>query len=359
MEDQPSAIARLSLRSRLIDRLQTCWSFQGNTLSQATLSQATLSQATLSQTSTSRTSTQNRQEPVEISLVGLESLYLNDIPVNRNKSGRQIQYISALAFKLSQQVSRTDPVCVSSVAAQLVRSWEQVSSVKGLSAIDRAEPLAEPSAEPWTEQFWANWQLSLRSPGWLQFQLSDPGIAAWLQLLLITSVPGWSESATIEAAQTRGPDRVGRAEQTGPDQDWQTLAGFTILQAHARCCTLLDWVLPELGLSRTLPQSALPWLTSDRQLRFETEAEWQLLFQISDTLDLLAQSDRSRQPQQGFKAALKLSQVLQKLDADCRIWGIVKLDPSLAIVRLGLVELTRRLLRLLLLSSPYAPPSAL
>lgn len=342
MEDRPSAMARLSLRSQLIDRLQTCWSFQGNTLSQTTLSQ----------TSISRTSTQNRQEPVEISLVGLESLYLNDIPVNRNKSGRQIQYISALAFKLSQQVSRTDPVCVSSVADQLVWSWEQFSSVERLSAIDWAESLTE----PWTEQFWANWQLSLRPPGWLQFQLSDPGIAAWLQLLLITSAPGWSKSDAIEAAQTRGPDRV---EQAGPDQDWQTLAGFTILQAHARCCTLLDWVLPELGLSRTRPQPALPWLTPDRQLRFETEAEWQLLFQISDTLDLLAQSDRSRQPQQGFKAALKLSQVLQKLDADCRIWGIVKLDPSLAIVRLGLVELTRRLLRLLLLSSPYAPPSAL
>jgi hypothetical protein len=310
---------------------------------------------------------QTKRAPDAIHSIELESLYLNGIPLNRNKSGNQIKYISALAFKLAPKLPQPDPDSIASLATQLIHTWIQFSTSQASIRVN-----------PFGQQFWDHLILSQHPPGWLQFHLLDPGIAAWLQILLehIVSEPQAPRSNPCSQAST-------------PSHNWQTSEGFTILQTHARCSTLLNLgsqthPLPWNQIRQPNHQSSLPcpdpahypWLTDQQQLRLETDAEWSLLLQISDTMDRLAQLSpafhlQSIQPQpvqsqpvqsrQLFKIALTLSQAFQKMDAACPIGSALSpADSQLTIARLGLVQLTQWLLQLLIeTGSPYLAPFAL
>jgi arginyl-tRNA synthetase len=71
-----------------------------------------------------------------------------------------------------------------------------------------------------------------------------------------------------------------------------------------------------------------------------------LIQQLCEALDYLATATTSSQ--QGLKVTLRLSQAFQRFHAASRIWGLEQQEQPLAQVRLGLVLLTRKVLRSLI-----------
>jgi DALR anticodon binding domain len=243
-------------------------------------------------------------------------LHSRDIPLNRIKFNPQslgdshaqhqvIHYVSAVAIKLGQLYHHPPETLAQAIAA----SFQQ------FQAASSAEPL---------DQILQKFTVSVAPSGWLHFQLSEAGIAQWLQQL---------------TNATRVPSLLLQSEATGLNHH---TSSFHLWVAHARCCTLLRRAEADARLNLHTPN----WLSAGH-LRFTQPAEWALMLQISDTLDSLTESPVRLK--QSLKVAIGLSEVFQSFDANCRIWGDRRQpDQPLTEVRLGLVQITQFLLRLLL-----------
>lgn len=299
-----------ALRSLLVNRLQKSLDFQDAILFQ----QMRLADP----------------DKLAVNLSQFSSSWIQAIPLNRIKSETQIEYISALGFKLSQYQHQS----ASSLAQQIVTNLNR--SIK-LNQID-----------PVNDRIWQNFIISVTDPGWIHLRLADPGLAEWLQHL--TSAPLIFSEQEEMLNNTRINRKIDHFDQNSPHL-------FAALHAHARCCTVLQMAnreglillnqQPKLDAEFSIAQR-LPWLNSEQTLRYLQHKEWLLIGQISDALDYLSRpvaEDRML----ALKVASSLSQAFQSFYAACQIWGDIKrYDQRLAQVRLGLVLITQRVLRCLL-----------
>jgi arginyl-tRNA synthetase len=93
----------------------------------------------------------------------------------------------------------------------------------------------------------------------------------------------------------------------------------------------------------------LPWLGDNAALRCQHSSEHHLIKQICQHLDEISLVSHFSEPKKTLKQLCKLSQAFRYFYASCLIFNEVKVkNPALAQVRLGLVDLVRSLLQLLL-----------
>jgi arginyl-tRNA synthetase len=133
----------------------------------------------------------------------------------------------------------------------------------------------------------------------------------------------------------------------------QPLSNLSKVQyIHARCCSLLRLGHQEKiiqlndspALMLVYPEP-IPWLTADGQLHFVHPAERRLIAQLLGLLDELGGMNQPKWVKRAFDAA----QAFETFERECRIFGEVKTQmPHLAQARLGLVGVTRAILKLLL-----------
>ncbi len=318
-----ASIVHFALRSVIVNRLQKSCTFTGTGLSQSSSQLSKLTQHSHS-----------------------KSLHLNGIPLNRIKSGNQIKYVSAIALKLSQLCQQHAGV----LAEQILDRWIKAFECDHLD-----------SCNPPSGQFLKKIIVSVAPPGWIYFELIEIGVAEWLQILFEIAMTNIKTSNSIDLSLDRS-----FVDRYDPKI-------FEILYAHHRCCSLLRLAKQERLMTSNLKADSqdstgliLPWLMADR-LCCQHPAEWALITQLSDTLDHLAQIDRSDSsdsehseldqslaPQLTLKVGQNLSQTFHAFHAACRIWGEVKEQEADRMkVRLGLVQITQYLLQLVLQKLGY------
>ncbi|MFE1746178.1 DALR anticodon-binding domain-containing protein [Coleofasciculus sp. H7-2] len=189
-----------------------------------------------------------------------------------------------------------------------------------------------------------NLTIQVIPPGFIDFQLTDAEIARWLQLLV-----------SGELSQSQGVPNYSLpiTDYPLPISCPQPLSSLSKVQyIHARCCSLLRLGHREnliqlndsLALMLVYPEP-IPWLTADGQLQLVHPAERRLIALLLELLDELGGMNQPKWVKRAFDA----SQAFETFYSECRIFGEVKTQtPHLAQARLGLVGVTRSILKLLL-----------
>lgn len=171
----------------------------------------------------------------------------------------------------------------------------------------------------------SEWVIQEGEQGWIEIEIGAGLVAGWLQ--------NWV-----------GLERVNRGVLVELEESTMQ---FDAQYAHARCCSLIRLAVQE-GLIPTVDSEIqFPWC--DRHiLRFQDIAEWNLLGNLIDATDAIAGfADNSVQSWQ--KYAQRLSTGFERFWRECNIFGRTKIrDKSLAQARIGLVIVTRQVLRELL-----------
>lgn len=255
------------------------------------------------------------------------------IPLQRLPDHNQIIYRSAIAFKLaSSQPAMLD--LAQQIMMALLSTNELLSQQYPLKTLQLRQ--SPPSSEfPKEPELQLNFQIDVVSPGWLEFRLTDPSLAAWLQNLITADFVKLANNPIKNTSNC-----------------------FSIQYAHARCCSLLA-LADQQGLiilkdGKLIEPYPIPWLQDvseatdqPRQLCLVHPAEKRLIALVLDILEEMELEQR-----RGLKFALALSQAWEEFFKHCRIWGEVKTQtPKLAQARLGLVAVTQKLLRSLLQDS--------
>ena len=172
--------------------------------------------------------------------------------------------------------------------------------------------------------------LNIDPTGWLNFYITEPAIACWLNRSLWLSKTPKDNSLLIFHG-----DRSQRADL------------FSVGYIHARCCSLLRLAAREKLIAlannfdrrgwQLIQPSSISWLDRQHHLWFD-RSEYNLLRQLSIVTDSQTINDRDR----WCKLALNLSQTTAIFLADCRFLGEIKEQyPEKAIARLGLIALTQ------------------
>ena len=288
-------------------------------------------------------------------------------PLNRGKDRARVLYVSAIALKWA-------------------KTWQQTPQAIAAQLVETLEPLCCP-----------NFTVKVTTAGIIEFELTDTGLAIWLQRLAQTKLP------------------VPESRISSPVVDADRL--FPIQYSHARCCSLLRMAHRDRLISIAQPDVAtapqiwsltapnpIPWLDKGDRLRLIHPAECNLISQLIAVLDnlapifgncpqnnivgtrhcrllyhsgatgidintqnnlvgtrhcrLLHHSGATGIDINYLKIADSLSAAFQTFYSQCRIWGEVKIEtPKLAQARLGLVLATQSLLRFILeeLLSTVAP----
>ena len=213
------------------------------------------------------------------------------------------------------------------------------------------------SPDNYAEQSLLEFTVTLLSPGWLSFQLTNQSLAAWLQFLLETPL-SQEDLAFKEIYQ---PPSMAHLDL------------FPIQYAHARCCSLLRLAHqqgliqlsphPQNRVGQIIQPNPIPWLNLERgELQLVHPAEQRLISQILALLDEVTSSSLLTQESDKNVSLVKLvralSDALLNFYSQCRIWGEVKTETLLlAQARLGLVSLTQSILALILKErlGVYAP----
>lgn len=174
--------------------------------------------------------------------------------------------------------------------------------------------------------------------GWLKFYLDSPTVADWLKQLRLWMAGNFSAATFTEYPLCPTPKNL-----------------FPVQYIHARCCSLLRSAERENLI--TLKQDrhptrcqiaepkAISWLNRENCLWLNESAEYELLRQllmVADTWQKESEID-------WLKTALRLSRATAIFQANCRFLGRVRvLEPQKAIARLGLLDLVRSWLYLIL-----------
>ncbi|WP_044170028.1 DALR anticodon-binding domain-containing protein [Kamptonema formosum] len=244
---------------------------------------------------------------------------LEAIPLHRPKDPARILYISALPLAMAKICHRPATEIAAELAAHL-------HAKTPASVSDAGQPPLHGELEI---------AVAAVPPGWLHFQLTEAGLANWLQFL--TQLPVLGELPP--------PERP-------PQLSCEPASLFPAQYASARCCSLLRLAHREGLLALAQPHwhaiapAPFPWLDTGAlpsTLRLAHPAERRLISQ------LVAALDAKETPADCLKWATALSQAFESFHSACRIWGEVKTQsPKLAQARLGLILATLSALRLLL-----------
>ncbi|MEG4280002.1 DALR anticodon-binding domain-containing protein [Microcoleus sp. MON1_C1] len=236
-------------------------------------------------------------------------------PLNRSKDSARVLYVSAIALKLA-------------------KTWQQTPQTIAAELAETLEPLCYP-----------DFAVKVAPAGIIEMELTDAGLAVWLQRLAQTNLP-LRESRILSPVVCA--DRL-----------------FPIQYSHARCCSLLRMAHRDRIISIAQPDVAtapqiwslaspnpIPWIDEGDRLRLVHPAERSLISQLLTVLDNLYPTfdvKNREKPVNYFKLANSLSEAFQIFYSQCRIWGKVKIEqPQLAQSRLGLILATQSLLRFIL-----------
>jgi arginyl-tRNA synthetase len=263
------------------------------------------------------------------------------VPLHRVSTYNYVCYRSAIALKLSSAWQQTPLDIAHQLTAALLTLSQESADAIGI-----------------------NFTVEVLPPGWIIFRLSDRALAIYLQWCFkITPFPSVPENYLNEKLQKKGG--AGDREKQQQNQ-LNSDKIFPVQYIHARCCSLLR-LADEQGLIQVLITiifpNPIPWVEvareSDREsvhLRLTHPAEWELIVQLLDLLDVMSASDCQRWVKQG----LAVSEAYEQFDKSCRIWGEVKIhDLPLAQARLGLIGVTQVVLRSLLEKLGVSAPRAL
>ncbi len=188
--------------------------------------------------------------------------------------------------RLVERVRNTTQLIYRSAIALQSATFTQTSS---LELAEKIVTSVTPICQTWIPD--RNWltkaqpplplaTVSVRPPGWIQFQVNPPIGALWLQFLVETTL----------GRSTSSPKPPRKPEEPSPSP-------FLWQYTHARCCSLLQ-LLDRQGLIQLqssevdstwqiiLPQP-LPWLGDRAPFWQQPSPRSQLFFCIVDTLDRL------------------------------------------------------------------------
>lgn len=241
---------------------------------------------------------------------------MSEIPLNRAKNRERVVYVSAIALKLAQ-------------------TWQETPQAIAAQFAETLQTLCCP-----------DFAVKVAAAGMIEFELTDAGLAVWLQRLaqIPLPVPEYRTLSPVVSA-----DRL-----------------FPIQYSHARCCSLLRMADRDRLIAIAHPESTtappiwslavpnpIPWIDEgDRRLLLVAPAELSLISELIAVLDSLApifKANKPEKPVNYFKLANSLSEAFQTFYSQCRIWGKVKTEqPKLAQARLGLILATQSLLRFIL-----------
>jgi len=322
--DGNASFSRFYMESQVAKNTSNCQSFSVSLLGNSAAIKELLQQQLVAAMSLSGIGMATADAP------GCAELTPEMVPLQRLSDDTCVLYRSAIALKLAPlwQQSPLD------IANQLMTSFATISQYTA-------------------GQICLEFCVEVVFPGWINFRLSDQGLAAWLQHLVHTKL------RLIVVHGEGREDGEGREVNSplSPSSPSSPSSLFPVQYAHARCCSLLrlahrqgliklkdfdfktlDWQL--------LEPNPIPWLNDDQAaLRLVDPAEKRLIAQILDSRDAL--SDPGQLSQRKLGSAL--SNEFERFYSNCRIWGEVKIEtPKLAQARLGLVAVTQALLRSLL-----------
>ncbi|XHX77387.1 MAG: hypothetical protein RBJ76_23555 [Stenomitos frigidus ULC029] len=241
------------------------------------------------------------------------------IPLKRASKAIPFVYVCAIAHRLA---TPSQPAAL--IATQLVERLLQ--------------PLPLPEEAPLSGIV-----VQATATGWLQFELSDRAIAAWLDRLLANALPQQlSVSLTSQERQMLLP----------------TAAVFEVQYAHARCCSLLRLAhseglitLDRLDVAplvwRIVDPPSISWLTANAQLCLNHPADRSLLGHLIEALDCLSDESPHR-TRQSLRSAQAIAQAMQSFHRVHPLWRKTGTEPHLVVAQLGLLLATQRILSLLL-----------
>ena len=286
------------------------------------------------------------------------------LALRRIRGDRPI-YGSAIALHLIHQIS----VPPSTPQAERVLQLAQELAIVWNRVVEHQEPCAQRALDPWGQHLGQHCLAEAMPNGMMALQVTDAGLAAWLDVLG-KGDQGWGDRSVgclashLPALEWRSLERL-PVEPTASQSPLNAKMLFTVQAAHARCCSLL-WLAESAGLVRRIsepgaggrvgtqaiglaiaPPDPVPWLHADQTLRCRHPAEQRLIGQLLTTFEMLCPQPASFA--QILRSADDLAQALQQFDAACRIFGEVKTElPELAQARLGLVWVTRLVLEQML-----------
>jgi arginyl-tRNA synthetase len=261
-----------------------------------------------------------------------------NIPMHRVSDDNCVVYQSAIALWLSPHLQQS----AFDIANRLMASFPAVSQES-------------------SNQMVLDFTVEVMFSGWINFRLSDRTLATWLQHLIQTSPSRGLEEREISNQYLEEVDITHQMQLPKSQKDTHKL--FPIQYAHARCCSLLR-LADQQGLVQLsdsdfktanwliVEPNPIPWLSDEqgvdtvqRPLRLVHPAERRLIARLLDLQDEM----NSLEWHKAIKLANALSEDFQRFYSSCRIWGEVKIQtPKLAQARLGLIAVTKRLLRSLL-----------
>jgi hypothetical protein len=282
-----------------------------------------------------------------------EIMLTREIPVKLEINRTQLSYVSAIALLLEKSWNQS----ATEIAQKLTESLMQTTEINDFEAQFSS-----------LQSIWKSFLFDANSTGWITLKLSDQGLAKWLETLIYffqslenssRQVIDWDKNPRIylrDSTASLPPISRITDDRCLPRNSTEI---FLAQHAHARCCSLL-----RLGMQEGLIQLAafprgqsivepLPWLGENASLRCHHSSEHQLIRQICQNLDEISltsnfsEPDNFSEPAKTFKQMRGLSHAFRRFYADCLIFNQVD-DPALAQVRLGLVDLVRSLLHLLL-----------
>ncbi len=274
---------------------------------------------------------------------------LFDNPLRRVRGITKIAYRSAIAHKLAKTSERS----AMSWATEITNQLQKPQRIKAPWRSNSSSEIAPISGE---------FSVRILPPAEIYFEITNSGLASWLQFLLHTLLE--EDFHLITSSKS---DFVTDVPSVGlPRQQDSTLRNVFVCQyAYARCCSLLhlaeaqrlcDWQSQRniKNTGGTAIATQIPWLTPQGDWRLSHPAEQALIAELVTTLDTLANWAMSAtttpgEPKVLLKLVTRLSETFLAFHSACRFWGEPqKTAVELVQARLGLVEVTRSLLGILL-----------
>ncbi|AFZ17863.1 arginyl-tRNA synthetase [Allocoleopsis franciscana PCC 7113] len=359
------------MESKVTKNTSNCWSFSISLFGNSVAIKPVLQQQILASIALLGRSLVTNELPDKLKIT------VERIPVHRLSDDRGVIYRSAIALKLAP-LWQLPPLDIAYQLAECMAIGEQNTADAETGNWEQQSISSQnfKAQSPIPSQVGLDFSLQVFSPGWIQFRLSDRGLATWLQQLIeippvLSHGELGSRGKSLRSLTPTGYERPYSPDAKIPEQNQRTETEpvnqahslFRVQYAHARCCSLLrlahrqslinlsdlDGITPHW---EWLEPNPIPWLygnpemeCSPIRLRLEHPAERGLIALVLDGTEQLTRLT----PIRALELANALSHGFEKFYSACRIWGEVKTEtPQLAQARLGLVAITQKLLRSLL-----------
>lgn len=297
-----------------------------------------------------------------------------------SKSGKDaalISYVSPLAVKLAAKANLE--------AFQVATCITQQIACLSANLSDNCDIL--PPSPYFHCPFWSYFTIQLNQAGWIYLNLTDDGTARWLERMTVIQADNNYPNQDVRSSSPtirHTPLAVEPPVQLAP-QEWSHRwpnvwpIVWAAQYVHGRTLALLQladreglrpYVLRSFNdyawddrtfLSAncrnsntdneqtTRSSDSYPWMNEQFQLRLQHPSEWELIRCFITLTDEWGNCERSYTPQQVLRHIQLLVQCFEDFYRQCRVFGdIAQEQPELAQARLGLVQITQRLMQILL-----------